>query len=133
LSEGDSIYTSISCWLAITEPPSTTTSPGSQVAFEIVTNWDIFVLVVAWYNNAGSIWLGPIRPCISCGPCGSVAPVAPVVPLIPGGPCGPILLSPWSFLSSKLLNLQNSTELTKKPSNGPVLVPPNLIFLIESI
>jgi hypothetical protein len=26
-----------------------------------------------------------------------------------------------SFLSSNLLNLQNSTEDTKKPSNGPVL------------
>jgi hypothetical protein len=58
-----------------------------------------------------------------------VAPVAPVepggpcIPCGPGGPCVPVIL--LSFLSSLSLSnftcLQNSTELTKKPSNGPVL------------
>ena len=53
------------------------------------------------------------------------------VPLTPGGPCGPgepcapVLLSlSLSFLSSNLLSCfasPNSTELTKKPSKGPVL------------
>ena len=67
-----------------------------------------------------------------------VAPVAPVAPVEPGTePCGPmdlqlhllVLVDPeflfyyLSFLSSlsNLIDLQNSTEPTKKPSNGPVL------------
>jgi hypothetical protein len=67
---------------------------------------------------------GPIGPCIPWIPCGPVAPVAPVGPIAPcgpAGPAGPTLVSLWSFLSSNLICLQNSTELTKKPSNGPVL------------
>ena len=66
---------------------------------------------------------------------GLCVPLTPLVPLIPGGPCGPgtVLFAPagpvWlslllSFLSLSLSNLtclQNSTELTKKPSNGSVL------------
>ena len=63
------------------------------------------------------------------GPCGPVAPGAPAGPgrpcgpAGPGGPCVPVLLSLTSFLSlsSNLTCLQNSTEETKKPSNGPVL------------
>lgn len=64
----------------------------------------------------------PLSPVAPGGPCGPCAPVAPLVPLTPGGPCGPTLVSLWSFLlSSNLICLQNSTELTKNPSKGPVL------------
>ena len=64
------------------------------------------------------------------GPCVPLTPGGPCVPLTwwtlwPGGPCAPVLLSlSLSFLSSNLLSCfasQNSTELTKKPSKGPVL------------
>ena len=52
-------------------------------------------------------------------------PLTPGGPCGPGGPCAPVLLSlSLSFLSSNLLSCfasQNSTELTKKPSKGPVL------------
>jgi hypothetical protein len=54
------------------------------------------------------------------------APDAPGWPFVPAGPCSPgvpcvfVLLSLSSFLSSNL-NLQNSPEFTKNPSNGPVL------------
>ena len=65
--------------------------------------------------------LSPWEPGAPGGPCGPVWP-----PAGPGGPCGPcvpvILLSFLSsLLSSNLICLQNSTELTKNPSNGPVL------------
>jgi hypothetical protein len=72
----------------------------------------------------------PGEPVAPGGPCGPVAPGGPCGPVAPGGPCGPdgpcvpVLLSLTSFLSSLLSNLpclQNSTELTKKPSKGPVL------------
>ena len=74
---------------------------------------------------------GPCRPWIPCGPAGPCVPFvplnprgpcSPLVPLVPGGPggpYGPILVT--FLLSSNLTGLQNSTELTKKPSNGPVL------------
>src|SRR5687768_1233268 len=65
---------------------------------------------------------GPWVPLTPGGPCG---PIGPCGPAGPGGPCGPVLLSLslLSFLSSNFLCFasQNSTELTKKPSNGPVL------------
>ena len=76
---------------------------------------------------------GPWSPVEAGRPCGPVAPVEPVAPggpwipcgpCGPGGPCVPVLLlslSLLSFLSSNLTCLQNSTEDTKKPSNGPVL------------
>ena len=73
---------------------------------------------------APSVPLNPLGPCVPFGPIwpwtpwGPVAPVAPVAPVGPGGPCGPILIS--LLLSLNLTCLQNSTELTKKPSNGPV-------------
>jgi hypothetical protein len=47
--------------------------------------------------------------------------VVPCGPAGPGGPWVSVLLSLLSFLSSNLTCLQNSTELTKNPSNGPVL------------
>jgi hypothetical protein len=65
---------------------------------------------------------GPWSPGVPGRPCGPVAPVVPLAPdgpCGPGGPCGPTL--PSRFLSSNLTCLQNSTELTKKPSKGPVL------------
>ena len=51
------------------------------------------------------------------------------------GPCVPVLLYLISFLSlsSNLLNLQNSTELTKKPSNGPVLHSYFLFIYVENV
>src|SRR5687767_12592493 len=70
----------------------------------------------------------PLVPLAPGGPCAPLAPGGPCAPLAPGGPCGPcgpcvpvVLSLLWSFLSSNLTCLQNSTELTKKPSNGPVL------------
>ena len=69
--------------------------------------------------------LNPGGPCGPCGPCGPWAPSSPSVPSAPGGPCGPcvpvrLLLSLSLSLSLSNLNLQNSTEDTKNPSNGPV-------------
>jgi hypothetical protein len=62
---------------------------------------------------------GPAGPgIVLAGPGGPWVPFNPRGPGGPGGPCVPVLL--LSFLSSNL-NLQNSTEPTKKPSNGPVL------------
>jgi hypothetical protein len=63
-----------------------------------------------------SVLLTPGGPCV---------PLTPGGPCGPGGPCAPVLLSlSLSFLSSNLLSCfasPNSTELTKKPSKGPVL------------
>ncbi len=55
-------------------------------------------------------------------PCAPVAPAGPAGPAGPGGPCVPVWLLSLllSFLSSNFICLQNSTELTKNPSNGPV-------------
>ena len=63
---------------------------------------------------------GPCVPLNPLGPCGP-GPVLSA-PAGPGGPAGAL----WAYfiiflLSSLNLNLQNSTELTKNPSNGPVL------------
>ena len=71
----------------------------------------------------------PAGPGGPCDPAGPWTPLVPLVPLIPGGPWGPCWPGgPWvpvlllSFLSlSNLTCLQNSTELTKNPSSGPVL------------
>jgi hypothetical protein len=71
---------------------------------------------------------GPAGPgIVLAGPTGPgtvlFAPAGPGGPCGPGRPCVPVLLSLISFLSSlpNLLCLQNSTEPTKNPSNGPVL------------
>ena len=65
---------------------------------------------------------GPSGPETPCGPCGPETPCGPCGPAGPCGPCLPVLLLSLllSFLSSSNLNLQYSTEPTKKPSNGPV-------------
>ena len=50
------------------------------------------------------------------GPCGPGGPGGP------GGPCGPFpFYYLYIFPIIEFKCLQNSTELTKKPSNGPVL------------
>src|SRR5215204_7656639 len=70
--------------------------------------------------------LAPGRPCVPlapagpAGPCGPCGPAGPIGPCGPGGPCGPVLLS-LSLSLNLCFASQNSTELTKKPSNGPVL------------
>ena len=67
------------------------------------------------------ILVGTAGPCIPGGPCGPVEATCPCGHAGPGGPCIPVLLSLISFLSIiKLTCLQNSTELTKKPSKDPV-------------
>ena len=62
----------------------------------------------------------PFTPLIPFAPDAPGWPFAPARPCSPGVPCLFLQLSLSSFLSSNL-NLQNSTELTKNPSNGPVL------------
>jgi hypothetical protein len=54
---------------------------------------------------------GPGRPLVQLTPSNQSAPGGRCIPCEPGGPC----------LPSPIFNLQNSTKLTKKPSNGPVL------------
>ena len=69
----------------------------------------------------------PVLPLFPGGPCVPVSPGGPggpCGPAGPGGPCVPVILLSFlslSFLSSNLMCLQNSTELTKNPSKGPVL------------
>src|SRR5215208_6876441 len=79
-------------------------------------------------THSNSVWLTKpvVLPGGPCGPTGPCVPLAPGGPCGPIGPCGPVLLSLTSFLSlcflsSNFFASQNSTELTKKPSNGPVL------------
>ena len=126
------------------QPPPSNTSPGSQIEIEVASDPGIEALWLippnTTYTLSGDIILGPGIPCVPLIPLvplnplrllwalyslfalwAPVAPVAPVVTLVE--PCVPVLLSLLtsflsSFLSSNLLNLQNSTELTKKPSNG---------------
>src|SRR5918994_1711983 len=73
-------------------------------------------------HGSKSVPLAPGGPWVPLNPGGPWVPLNPAGPCGPGGPCGPVLLS-LSFLSSNFLCFasQNSTELTKKPSNGPVL------------
>ena len=66
---------------------------------------------------------GPWSPGEPGRPCEPVSPGGPSGPWGPGGPWGPIVtLLPLCLPSSSTIGaalLQNSTELTKKPSSGP--------------
>ena len=65
----------------------------------------------------------PGVPGIPWVPLAPAGPAGPTGPCGPGGPCVPVLLSSLSLSLSFLscFTSQNSTELTKKPSKGPVL------------
>jgi len=102
-----------------------TVSPGSQktVVVPPVLLGISVTLENTWYTLLEFNCVIPAGPGIPCNPW---IPCGPAGPAGPAGPCVPVLLSlsRISFLSlslSYLLNLQNSTELTKNPSNGPVL------------
>ena len=82
-----------------------TVPPGTAGPLEFWTKYTF--VAFSWVRPDGPCW--PVRPGTPCGPGG------------PGGPCVPVLLSFRSSSLLNLLNLQNSTEPTKKPSNGPVL------------
>ena len=133
---GASITVEIVSFAAIVEPiPKTyptwsTRSPGSHKANAptlVDSGSDVDEFVTS-YKFVAFSWVipddpyGPTKPGIPWIPCGPAGPIGPC------GPCGPwvpvwlsLLSFLSSFLSSNLLNLQNSTEDTKKPSKGPVL------------
>lgn len=64
---------------------------------------------------------GPWVPLNSRSPCIPWEPGGPWGPAGRGGPWGSVPVCLLSFLLSSNLNLQNSTELTKNPSNRPAL------------
>ena len=115
-------------------PPFMAKSPESQNALDILK---VVELLEVWfpftrYALVVFIWVIPDGPCapliplLPGWPCIPWIPWGPVAPVAPGGPGGPwvpvwLLSLLLSFLSSNLTCLQNSTELTKNPSNGPVL------------
>jgi len=81
------------------------------------------VLFIKVIPDGPAIPWGPWVPLVPGIPCGPAGPVGPIAPCGPGGPWALVWLLSLlrSLLSSNLTCLQNSTELTKKPSKGPVL------------
>ena len=100
-------------------PPFYTTSPGSHKAGTKATVPPGTTGPLEFWTKYTFVAFSWVIP---DGPCGPTKPGIPWIPCGPIGPCVPVrllLTLLWSFFSSNLISLQNSTELTKKPSKGP--------------
>ena len=91
--------------------------------FPVDNGWDAIIVALPVTINEPPVVTSPVSHVATELMAEDAVPADPEVVVLPTTVYRlvAVLLSLSSFLSSNLKCLQNSTELTKNPSNGPVL------------